>query len=106
MPVFRESPNIWVDNGEQLNPKTDLFGKTKIRVPSNANQIMISPNWGHECRGGDNPQAITHDRYSIAEVLRIGVVTLNLCGKFTRKPEPGVLIFYEKPSSFKELWNN
>lgn len=105
-PVWRESPNIWVDDEERLNPKTDLLGKTRIEISSRANQIMISPNWGHECRGGDNPQATTAISYSVAEVLRSGVVTLNLCGKSTSKPKPGVLIFYERPSTFKELWND
>ena len=105
-PVFRESPNIWVDDEDRVNPKTNLLGKTNIKVSSTANHIMISPNWGHECRGGDNPQAITHVSYSIAEIRQTGVVTLNLCGKYTKTPEPGVLIFYERPSTWKELWND
>lgn len=103
-PVWRESPNIWVDEEPRLNPKTDLRGKTKIEIPRTANHIMISPNWGHECRGGDNPQATTDISYSIDEILRTGIVTLNLCGKSTRTPEPGVLIFYERPSTLKEIW--
>jgi len=105
-PVWRESPNIWVDGEPHINPRTDLLGKAKIEISSSANQIMISPNWGHECRGDDNPQATTDISYPVAEILRNGVVTLNLCGKSTRKPKPGVLIFYERPSTFKELWNN
>ena len=104
MPVCRESPNIWVDDEPRLNPKTDLLGKVKIEVISDARQIMISPNWGHECRGDDNTEARTNIRYSVAEIVRTGVVTLNLCGKSSRKPEPGVLIFYERPSTWKELW--
>jgi hypothetical protein len=105
-PVWGESPNIWVDDESRLNPRTNLLGKTKIYVSSDVNEIKISPNWGHECRGGDNPQARTDIRYSVAEVLRTGVVTLNLCGKSTRKPEPGVLIFYERPSTWKERWDS
>ncbi len=104
--VWREEPNVWIDDEPRLTHKTNLFGKTKIEVPASAKELAISPNWGHECRGGDNPQARTNIRYSIAEILSTGVVALNLCGKFTRKPQPGVLVFYERPSTWKELWNN
>ncbi len=40
--------------------------------------------------------------YSIRKILRTGVVAANTCGKARAKPEPGELIFFERPRTFWE----
>ncbi len=38
--------------------------------------------------------------YSIKKILQSGIASGNTCGKFRAKPNPGELIFFEKPRSF------
>jgi hypothetical protein len=106
MPVWRESPNIWIDKEPSINPYTSIHGKTKIKVSSSATQLRITPDFGHECRWKDGPITQLTLSYSIAEILRIGVVSQNFCGATTIAPTPGVLVFYELPSTWRERWYN
>ena len=103
-PVWRESPNIWIDKEPHINPYTNLEGKAKIKVSSSATQLRITPDFGHECRWKESPSAKMTVSYSIAEILRTGVVSQNFCGAATIAPTPGVLVFYELPSTWRELW--
>jgi len=103
-PVWRESPNIWIDKEPSINPYTNLHGKAKIKVSSRATQLWITPDFGHECRWKDGDSTKTTVPYSIAEILRTGVVSQNFCGAATIAPIPGVLLFYELPSTWQELW--
>lgn len=105
-PVWRESPNIWIDKEPSINPYTNLLGKAKIKVSSSAIQLWITPDFGHECRWKDGPPTKTTVSYPIAEILRTGVVSQNSCGAATIPPTPGVLVFYELPSTWRELWYN
>lgn len=105
-PVWRESPNIWVDKEPHINPYTSLRGKAKIRISGSATQLWITPDFGHECRWKDDSDAKTSTSYSIAEILRTGVVSQNVCGAATVPPTPGVLVFYEVPSTWREIWYN
>ena len=105
-PVWRESPNIWVDKEPSINPYTNLHGKAKIKVSNRATQLWMTPDFGHECRWKDDPSTKTRFPYSIAEILRTGVVSQNFCGAAAIAPIPGVLVFYELPSTWRELWYN
>lgn len=105
-PVWRESPNIWIDKDALIDPYTNLLGKAKIKVSSNAAQLWITPDFGHECRWKDGDNSKMTVSYSIAEILRTGVVSQNFCGAGTIAPTPGVLVFYELPSTWRELWND
>jgi hypothetical protein len=66
----------------------------------------MTPDFGHECRWKDDPSTKTRVPYSIAEILRTGVVSQNFCGAAAIAPIPGVLVFYELPSTWRELWYN
>lgn len=105
-PVWRESPNIWIDKEPHINPYTNLRGKAKIKVSSGATQLWITPDFGHECRWKDGDGTKMTVSYSIAEILRTGVVSQNFCGARATTPTPGVLVFYELPSTWRELWYN
>ena len=105
-PVWRESPNIWIDKEPSINPYTNLHGKATIKVSSSAAQLRITPDFGHECRWKDGDSAKMRVSYSIAEILRTGVVSQNFCGAATIAPTPGVLVFYELPSTWRERWYN
>lgn len=97
-PVWRESPNVYIgDSIQNVNPRTDRHGQAKLRIPANAETIKISPNWGHECRPVTTPPS-----YSVAEILQKGIVAQNSCGVATVSPMPGVLVFYERPSTWRE----
>ncbi len=105
-PVWRESPNIWIDKEPSINPYMNLHGKAKIKVSGSATQLWITPDLGHECRWRDGPSTKLTVSYSIAEILRTGVVSQNFCGAATIAPTPGVLVFYELPSTSRERWYN
>ena len=97
-PVVLESPNVYVgDSIGNVNPHTDRHGQARLRIPTNAETIKISPNWGDECR-----RATTLPSYSIAEILQKGIVTENSCGASRVNPTPGVLVFYERPHTWWE----
>lgn len=53
-------------------------------------------------RGAGPATLSAFPRYSVAEILRLGVVASNTCGKVTIKPKPGELIFFERPRTFWE----
>jgi hypothetical protein len=96
-PVWRESPNVYIgDSTENVNPRTDRHGEAKLRIPADAESIKITPNWGHECRPSNARS------YSVAEILAKGVVAENSCGTSRVNPTPGVLVFYERPSTWWE----
>jgi len=105
LPVWRESANIWIDDDPQMNPKTNLLGTVKIKIPGKAVQLTITPNWAHECRWDGKPNTKFGDSYSVAEILSTGVVSDNFCGATKVAPTPGVLVFYERPTTWKERWN-
>ena len=43
--------------------------------------------------------------FDLDTILTKGVVAANLCSATTQRPEPGVVVMYVIPSTFKELWN-
>jgi hypothetical protein len=97
-PVWRESANIYIDDSnENINPRTDHHGEAKLRIPAGAQRIKISTNWGHECR-----PVPPFPSYAVSEILQKGVVTDNSCGAVTVSSIPGVLVFYERPSTWWE----
>ena len=97
-PVWRESPNIYIDDSnENINPSTDHHGEAKLRIPASAQKIKISANWGHECRS-----VPPFPSYAVSEIFQKGIVTDNSCGTLTVSPIPGVLVFYERPSTWWE----
>jgi hypothetical protein len=42
--------------------------------------------------------------FSTREILERGDATANACGKIEPSPEPGVLIFFERPLTFWDKW--
>jgi hypothetical protein len=105
-PVWRESPNIWVDKLPHINPYTSLRGVAKIRVAGDAALLTITPDWGHECRSNGDPSAKVEISYSVTEIIRTGVVGQNFCGVARVPPTPGILVLYELPSTWRERWNS
>jgi len=104
-PVWRESPLIWIDKEAFISPYTNLRGKAKIKVSRGATQLRIMPDFGHECRWKDGDSSEMAVSYSIAEIRRTGVVSPNFFGAARIAPTPGVLIFYELPSTGRARWN-
>jgi hypothetical protein len=106
-PVWRESPNIWIDKEPSINPYTNWRGKARIKVPRDAAQLRITPDFGHDCRWKEDEANTTRTAsYSIADILQTGIVSENICGAAKVTPQPGVLVFYELPSTWRERWYN
>jgi hypothetical protein len=42
-------------------------------------------------------------KYSIDQILELGIVTENACGKTRAKPIPGVLTLYVRPRTWEEI---
>jgi hypothetical protein len=44
--------------------------------------------------------------FDLDTILSTGIVASNLCSAKTQRPEPGVLVIYVIPPTFKELWDS
>ncbi len=44
--------------------------------------------------------------FDLDTILSTGIVAPNMCSTKTQQPEPGVLVIYVIPATFKELWDS
>ena len=100
------SPYVYVgSSNEPIKRRTNLAGEETIDVTS-ADQLTIRV-WvdfiDKDCRSKDLSRVT--ETYSLTEILKNGVVSSNYCGSSRKDPEPGVLVIYVTPSTFKQLWN-
>ena len=58
--------------------------------------IRILANMYADCR----PRTELYTNYSIADILRTGITTGNLCSEAKPRPRPGVLTLFEIPKKF------
>jgi hypothetical protein len=66
--------------------------------------IGISPDWDIDCRVSEKTGLTPADTkfYSVDEILRSGIATDNICGKFRTEPKRGELVFYVRPPHWWE----
>lgn len=92
---------------EQLNValRTDQIGSVAMATNKSgiilvqtgtATIIRILANMYADCR----PRAELYTNYSIADILRTGITTGNLCSDAKPRPRPGVLTLFEIPKKF------
>lgn len=73
----------------------DKTGLILVNIGS-ATTIRILANMYADCR----PRAELYTDYPIADILKTGITTGNLCSAAKPKPRPGTLILFEIPKSF------
>lgn len=76
---------VWVD-----------FLHRDCRIPEGDETYRVFDLGGHSL----NTMAV----YNLDSIITTGVVAPNLCGSKTQFPQPGVLVIYVLPATFKELW--
>jgi hypothetical protein len=106
-PIWAELPNVWLAGANSPidpPPRTDLRGEIKLDVPAaGPRELRFLPNWYIDCRVSGDQMAGGKLKYSVDEILEVGIVTENVCGKPRAKPIPGVLTIYVRPRTWKEI---
>jgi len=106
-PVWVELPNVWLGGANSPidpPPQTNLRGEIKLEVPAaDLRELRFLPNWYVDCRSSDDQLAGNKLKYSIGEILAVGIVAENVCGKPRAKPTPGVLTLYVRPRTWTEI---
>jgi len=111
-PVPKEEVQIWLDR-KSVSPivlRLDRDATARIRVnPDVTPALRVQSTSYIDCRP---LRDITVDRtspswlpYSLANVLKSGLVLPNKCGKVTAKAEPGELVLFVRPWHWWErMW--
>lgn len=126
-PVANECVNVWIGpvRGPALLLATDGDGVASLRLATNASEenpghrtpacggtavvdpvvaredtINVTSATGMLCQA--HPPDSPALSFSVPRVLDSGDSTANVCGKAEASPEPGELIFFERPRSFLE----
>ena len=121
-PIAEGSVNVWVgDHRKAAVPLLgDRDGKTELSLTNDAGQVKTDGGpsdrptflYAPEVRiqvGFVLCQAVRKKfswlqitRYSTEDWARTGIVTANICGKATAKPQPGELTLFVRPLTFWE----
>ncbi|MGH9542311.1 MAG: hypothetical protein ACRD2H_10555 [Terriglobales bacterium] len=82
---------------------TDRQGKVEFETGA-AKTFQVHPVALVACDG--QPKGAPYPDYSIAEILRAGLVTRNDCGRAKAEPLRGRLLYFARPASWWELFKN
>jgi hypothetical protein len=106
-PIWTEFPNVWLggaNSPQDPPPRANWRGEIKLDIPaSGPREVRVLPNWFIDCRSSADPFAGTKMKYSIDEILNLGIVAENICGEPHTKLVPGTLILYFRPRTWKEI---
>jgi hypothetical protein len=86
-----------------LDLTTDLQGKVEFETDG-AKTFQVHPVGLVAC--GEQPKGAPYRDYSIAEILRAGLVTRNDCGRAKAEPLRGRLLYFARAASWWELFKN
>jgi hypothetical protein len=100
-PITDEAPNILFEGFRyQDNPQTNKSGEVLLNVHSS--ELRVLPNYYADCRLKGDSSAAYNVKYSVAEIMKTGIVSENVCGKHRVNPIPGVLVLYARQRTFFE----
>ncbi|MFZ0637464.1 MAG: hypothetical protein WAM08_18230 [Candidatus Acidiferrales bacterium] len=86
-----------------LDLTTDLQGKVEFET-NGAKTFQVHPVGLVAC--GEQPKGAPYRDYSIAGILRDGLVTRNDCGRAKAEPLRGQLLYFARSASWWELFKN
>jgi hypothetical protein len=97
-PISDSKVNVWLGKDFSL---MDPDAKDEIALDAAAAQprtLRVMPDMRLDCRSknGHSPPG-DQITYSLEEILSKGIVGVNVCGKATATPSPGVLILFVRP---------
>ncbi len=96
--VAKEHVQVWIgpQQGVALDLPAGNDGVAELHLdPAGARAFEIASDYFFDCRHFRRNEPLRS--YSVNEVLKIGIVTENNCGKVRAEPEPGELIFFVRP---------
>jgi hypothetical protein len=123
-PIWLASPYVFLGKSdpqhfEESYRRTKLWSDAHVDVSGvTPREIRVWIDFTHrDCRfaEGDNRFRTFDFRgktlngigsFDLDTILSTGIVAPNLCSTKTQQPEPGVLVIYVVPATFKELWNS
>ncbi len=96
-PITDEHLNVALraDQIGSVAMSTDRHGIILVNIGT-ATTIRILSNMYADCR----PRGELYTDYPIADILRTGIITGNLCSNAKPKPHPGELTIFEIPRTF------
>lgn len=105
-PMVKVKVYIGIDDAKErktLDLTTDLQGRVEFEIEE-AKTFQVHPVGLVAC--GEQPKGSRYRDYSIAEILRAGLVTRNDCGRANAEPLRGRLLYFARPASWWELFKN
>jgi hypothetical protein len=122
--IWLASPYVFLGKSdpqhfEGSHRRTKLWNDARVDVSGIApREIRVWIDFIHrDCRFADGDNRFrTFDfggntlngigSFDLDTILSTGIVATNLCSTKTQHPEPGVLVIYVIPATFKELWDS
>jgi hypothetical protein len=90
-PIKDEIPNVrFAGDKDRNNAHTDLNGEVLVKVRSP--EIVVLPNLYADCRFKGDRTTGRNVTYSVEKIIKIGIVNINVCGKYLASSTPGVLV--------------
>jgi len=104
-PIRDKSFNVWLGDGGMLLLDTDRKGEIRLDIANvKPREVRVNPNTRFDCRSKRDFSGGGRIKYSLDEVFSRGVITENLCGRYSAPATPGVLILFVRPRTFIEWW--
>jgi hypothetical protein len=106
-PMRDEQTNVWTSDNKPFSRLPGSNGRDLILefTQTRPLEIGVMPNYLFDCRFELDGMGGRNVNYSFDEIVTHGVVGVNLCGKITVAPTPGVLIVFVRPRTFREKWD-
>jgi hypothetical protein len=95
-PEKGERLNVWIDRAVGSTSLSTASDGIMTIVVKPTSILSVATNLYFDCRPFNSTRP-SDTKYSIAEVLAVGVVTPNACGKIQMNPVPGDFIFFVRP---------
>jgi hypothetical protein len=106
-PMRDEHTNVWTPDSKPFSRLPGSNGRDLILEFTHTRplEIGVMPNYLFDCRFKRDEMGGRNVKYSLDEIITRGIVGVNLCGKITVPPTPGVLILFVRRRTFREKWD-
>jgi hypothetical protein len=107
-PIPNKELRVYIDHATRTNSfyiKLDKLGDSQYQIESQNSVINVqdeTPPWGHVNCDSSKDHASQQKWYSVADILKTGVVAPNRCNRRKAIAKPGEFVFFVRDPSFWE----
>jgi hypothetical protein len=107
-PILSEELRVYVDHASRTNSfyiKPNKLGETEFDPESQNTAIVVrdeTPPWGRINCDSNKDHTYQQHWYSVADILKTGVVAPNRCNRRKATAKPGEFIFFVRNGSWWE----